>query len=358
MPDTHAINYRLICVSNSRGLQHYTARLANSMAATGRVRLSVVGQEPLLALLSPGIEAVELPVERYSPRTLLAVTRALFGGRETILHYQGINLVTLVLLYLAGIFGRRTVLTPHNVETHFRNRAYNAVKWPLWRGFDMIVLHTEAELRLVPGNLRSRISIIPHGEYAPAESDQEAISGKIIEAVRGLGDYVIAPGFVRDDKNIDFLIENISVLKNQGISLVVAGRNQSSFPSERIAAAATHFDGFLPDADLAHLIRHAAAVVLPYDKISESGILHQALSVGTPVIASDIPGFRERIREGENGLFLRGLNAKALEEALGGLVSRGFDRAEIKRRHLAEFSWDAIAERLLEAVNERCLPHE
>lgn len=357
MPDTHAINYRLICVSNSRGLQQYTARLANAMAATGRVHLTVVGQEPLLALLSPGIEVVELPGRRYSLRTLLAVARALFGARETVLHYQGINLVTLVLLYLAGMFGRRTLLTPHNVETHFRNRAYNAIKWPLWRGFNMIVLHTEAELRLVPRNLRSRVCIIPHGEYAPPGVD-EPVSSEILKAVEGLGDYVIAPGFVRDDKNTDFLVENISVLKNKGIKLVVAGRNQSSFPSARIAAAATHFDGFLPDGDLTYLIRHAVAVVLPYDKVSESGILHQALSVGTPVIVSDIPGFRERIRERENGLFLRGFNPSALEEALAKLVSVEFDRAEIKRRHLAEFSWDAIAAQLLEEVNERRLPHE
>ncbi|GEM_PF-5406503 len=357
MPDTHAINYRLICVSNSRGLQQYTARLANAMAATGRVKLSVVGQEPLLSLLSPEIEAVELPGERYSLRTLFAVTRALFASRDTILHYQGINLVTLFLLYIAGMFGRRTLLTPHNVETHFRNRAYNAIKWPLWRGFDMIVLHTEAELRLVPSNLCSRVAIIPHGEYAPPSGD-EPVSSEILEAVKGLGDYVIAPGFVRDDKNIDFLVENISVLKSIDIKLVVAGRNQSSFPSERIAAAATHFDGFLPDADLAHLIRHAAAVVLPYDKVSESGILHQALSVGTPVIVSDIPGFRERIREGENGLFLHGFNHSALAETLGKLASIEFDRAEIKRRHLAEFSWDAIATQLLEEVNERSLPHQ
>lgn len=356
MPEAHAVNYRLICVSNSRGLQHYTARLANAMAATERVQLSVVGQKSLLELLAPGIEKVELPGGRYSPRTLLSVARALFGRRKAILHYQGINLVTLALLYLAGSFGWRTVLTPHNVETHFRNRAYNAIKWSLWRGFDLIVLHTEAERALVPGDLRPRISIIPHGEYSPPAGN-EVVSKEIAEAVAGLGKYVIAPGFVRDDKNVDYLVENAGVLASHGFRLVVAGRNQSSFPSERIAAAAKHFDGFLPDADLDYLIRHASAVVLPYDKVSESGILHQALAVGTPVIASDIPGFHERIREGENGLFLRDFTAKALNMALERLAAGGFDRAEIQRRHLADYSWALIAVRLLEEVDERRLPH-
>lgn len=357
MPDTPALDYRLICVSDSRGLQHYTARLANALAATGRVRLSVAGQAPLLALLDKGITPLALPSGRRSPRTLAAIARVIFTRRSTILHYQGINLVTLLLLALAGRLGWRVVLTPHNVETHFRNRAYNAIKWPLWRSYGMIVLHTEAELKLVPEHLRPRVAIIPHGEYAPGESTAP-VSDNIARAVAGLGAYILAPGFVRDDKNLGYLVNNAALIARHELSLVVAGRNQSSLPNEAIATAATYFDGFLPDADLDHLIAHASAVVLPYDKVSESGILHQSLSVGTPVIASDIPGFRERLREGETGWFLNRLTPAALDAALTAMQAAPLDRAGIARRHRAAFSWSAIATRLLEEIDARRFRHQ
>lgn len=357
MPDTPAIEYRLICVSESRGLQQYTARLANALAATGKVRLSVAGQAPLLALLDDGIEQLCLPSGRRSPRTLVAIVQAIFTRRSTVLHYQGINLFTLLLLGLAGSLGWRVLLTPHNVETHFRNRAYNAIKWPLWRSYNMIVLHTDTEFRLVPEDLRPRVAILPHGEYAP-QPGAAPVSDDIARAVSGLGDYILAPGFVRDDKNLGYLIGNAQLIARHGLSLVVAGRNQSSLPSAKISAAATYFDGFVPDADLNHLIAHARAVVLPYDRVSESGILHQALSVGTPVIASDIPGFRERLCENETGWFLDGLTPAALNAAITAMQAASLDRVEIARRHRAAFSWRAIAARLLEEIDTRRLRHK
>ena len=356
MSNAHAMNYKLICVSSSRGLQQYTARLANALASKSSVNLSVVGQKPLLNLLSSDVRRIELPGGKYSPRTVIALLKALFRTRDVVLHYQGVNLVTLLILYLAGFIGWRTVLTPHNVETHFPNKLYNMIKWPLWRRFDMVVLHTDSELKQVPVDLRSRIAVIPHGEYAPLEGI-DSVSPETTKTVAELGQYVIAPGFVRDDKNIDYLIENVDILTRHGFRLVVAGSNRSSFPSNRIADVATHLDRFVSDSDLDHLIQNAAAVILPYDKVSESGILHQALSVGTPVIVSDIPGFRERVFEGRNGLFLSNFSAEALDEALKRLSSEGFDREDIARRHLAEFSWEAIASKLTKEVYARLIPY-
>jgi len=331
--------------------------LANALAGTGEVHLSVAGQEPLLALLEPKANSLALPSGRRSMRTLVSIVQAIFTRRSTVLHYQGINLVTLFLLAIAGRIGWRVVFTPHNVQTHFRNRIYNAIKWPLWRSFNMIILHTKAELDRVPEDLRPRVAIIPHGEYAPGTTSSAA-SEPITRAVADLGDYILAPGFIRDDKNLDYLVENADLFTRYEFSLVVAGRNQSSLPDAKIAAAATYFDGFLPDTDLEHLIAHASAVILPYDKVSESGILHQALSVGTPVIASDIPGFKERLRENENGWFLEGLTPQALDSALGKIKSADIDRAELANRHREAYSWSAIASALLEELDARRLRHQ
>lgn len=343
--------YRLICVSTSRGLQQYSARLANSMSNISDVQVSVVGQDPLLDMIGGGVNKISIPSKQISLVTFIKICRSLLVSKNTILHYQGINLPTLLLLKLISLFGWRTILTPHNVETHFPNILYNSIKWFLWKGFDMIVLHTEAELNLVPDRLKSKVCIIPHGEYSPLESGEE-VSDTIRNVVAKSDSYVIAPGFIREDKNLGFLLENTSVLASCGFKLVVAGRNLSKIPDADIRAGSHYLDGFLKDKDLEYLIENAAAVILPYDNVSESGILHQALSVGTPVITTDIPGFRERVKVGLNGLILGSLNSDALHKTLKEFKLQAFDRTLIKRNHLNYFSWDRISRNLLESINE------
>ena len=348
------VNYILICVSTSRGLQQYTARLANALTATGAVRMTVLGQAPLLALLTPGTRTIEIPARRLSPRTLWTVARALLAGRGAVLHYQGINLPTLLLFHLAGLIGQRTVLTPHNVQTHFQNRIYNRIKWFLWRGYDMVILHTEGERDLIPASLQSKVVIIAHGEYAPLPGDA-APSAALMKRIEGIGPYVLAPGFIRADKNLGLLLDSAATLRAHGLGLVVAGRNMSQIADADIAKASIYVDGFLPDADLNYLVSHATAVVLPYDKVSESGILHQALSVGTPVVASNIAGFRERITDGVNGLLLSSLDTAGVNGAMARLRDQPFDRIAIRDHHLTTYSWDAIAAQVLEALDARRL---
>lgn len=349
-----SVGYTLICVSSSRGLQQYTARLANALSATEAVRVTVVGQPQLLSLLTPTIQTVELSGHRLSLRTLWVVARTLLARRDSVLHYQGINLPTLLMFYLASMFGRRTVLTPHNVQTHFPNRIYNRIKWILWRSYNMVIVHTESERDLIPRDLQDKIAVIPHGEYAPSPGNAVPTTA-LVQRVAGIGPYLLAPGFIRDDKNLGLLLQNSEFLRSLGLTLVVAGRNLSRISDQEISSASIYIDGFLSDEDLTYLISHAASVVLPYDKVSESGILHQALSVGTPVVASDIPGFRERIIIGFNGLLLPSLNSVGFKVTIEHLRDRLFDREAIREHHLSTYSWDAIASQVLEALDARRL---
>ena len=46
-------------------------------------------------------------------------------------------------------------------------------------------------------------------------------------------------------------------------------------------------------------------IILPYKKIFQSGVLLMAMSYGTPVITSDIPGMTEIVQNGLNGITFR-----------------------------------------------------
>jgi phosphatidylinositol alpha-mannosyltransferase len=81
------------------------------------------------------------------------------------------------------------------------------------------------------------------------------------------------------------------------------------------------------------------------------------MAAGVPVVATDIPGYREVVRDGVDGLLVPPNDATALASAIrrvlsepdlaSALVSAGRSRAET-------FSWDTVVPRL-EAVYDRVL---
>ncbi len=80
-------------------------------------------------------------------------------------------------------------------------------------------------------------------------------------------------------------------------------------------------------------------------------ILTEALAVGTPVVASDIPGYDDVVRDGVDGvLFPRGdadaLTQTLLELAADPAVER---RCRWPRRRAHDYAWPRVAGQVLEA---------
>lgn len=339
----------MICVSTSRGLQQYTSRLVNALAT--RAKLTVFGQSELTSSASANIEAVVISKNRRSPVSLLKLIFLLLEKRHQIIHIQGINLVTLLCAIALRPFfrQRKIVLTPHNVNTHFPNRVYNMIKWSIWSKFDRIILHTKSEVRFVPSYLRKKISIVPHGEYSEPNVDFENVTN--LKEIESINKYIIFAGYIRDDKNLDFILNNVKEFERWGYSLVVAGLNKSSIPDVDIANKCIFINRFLTDMELVRLIKQASYTILPYDKVSESGILHASLSVGTPILCTRLPEFEERIQNTINGMFIEELGPKGLRSCLMDAEKCKFDRAKIRDNHLEEYSWNSISKLTLEAVS-------
>jgi glycosyltransferase involved in cell wall biosynthesis len=89
------------------------------------------------------------------------------------------------------------------------------------------------------------------------------------------------------------------------------------------------------------------AMVLPYEKIFQSGVLLMAMSYGLPVVASDIPPFKEVIEHNKNGLLFESLNAKDLAQKINDLFEDNGSLHEFSKSAIetinTTFSWDEIA---------------
>jgi phosphatidylinositol alpha-mannosyltransferase len=102
---------------------------------------------------------------------------------------------------------------------------------------------------------------------------------------------------------------------------------------------------------------HAAADVFASAATGQESfgiVLVEAMAAGVPVVATDIPGYRDVVRDGVDGLLVRPGDPAALSNALERVLSEpdlARALAEAGRERAAAFSWDVVVPRL-EAVYE------
>jgi phosphatidylinositol alpha-mannosyltransferase len=84
-------------------------------------------------------------------------------------------------------------------------------------------------------------------------------------------------------------------------------------------------------------------------------VLTEAFAAGTPVIASDIPGYRDLVRPGVDGVLVPPGDAQALAEALYDLAQQPGRRREMAlaaTRGVARFAWPQVAGQVLDAYRD------
>src|SRR6202044_2873550 len=84
-------------------------------------------------------------------------------------------------------------------------------------------------------------------------------------------------------------------------------------------------------------------------------VLTEAFAAGTPVVASDIAGYRDVVRDGIDGVLVPRGDAQALAEALRVLPDDPARRAEMARaaaRDVGRFAWPRVAAQVYSAYED------
>jgi glycosyltransferase involved in cell wall biosynthesis len=343
----------------------YDHHLASALAARGHDVELIASPFPFLELAAPdGYERVELflPLSgrllRRAPRSRLrlplkaveygpSVARLLARIRRTrpeIAHVQWLPLGRRDLVW-ARRLPRPRVLTAHNVLPH-SGKADERERRAIYAAFDRIVVHSGrgAELLGRFGVEPGRIARIPHGTFgaatpAPIGPPQ--------------GRTLLFFGLIRRHKGLDVLVRALAAVPEA--RLIVAGDPLDPVEPVRLLADELGVGdriewrlGYLPEADVEALMRHATIVVFPYRSTeAASGALATALGHGRPAVVTDVGALGETVREFGAGLVVPPDDPEALAEACRTLLDdeaallRAFEGTEAARSGL---SWDAIAE--------------
>jgi glycosyltransferase involved in cell wall biosynthesis len=140
------------------------------------------------------------------------------------------------------------------------------------------------------------------------------------------GDTVAFAGRLAPQKALDVALDAVAEL--DGVTLLIAGDGDERARLERRAGERVRFLGPLPRERVLELFRAADAAILTsmWENFPHSVV--EALSVGTPVIATTTGGVAEVVRDGENGLLVAPGDAHELADAL----TRFFADSELQER--------------------------
>ena len=228
------------------------------------------------------------------------------------------------------------VVTLHGTDVALAHRAPRLARTLLRRARGVIAvsnaLADEARALGAPD-----VTVIPNGIALPPEPGEEESPP-----------YVLYAGRLAPEKGIEEL-----VAATDGLRLVVAGDG----PLRRLIPSAL---GFVPRPEFERLLAGAAAVACPSRREGFGVACAEAMSYGRAVVASDVGGLRDLVRDGETGLVVPPRDPEALRAALDRLLADPELRARLgaaAREHVRELcDWGRITEQTV-AVYRSALVH-
>ena len=240
---------------------------------------------------------------------------------------------------------------PH--EPHFYDRPLT--RWFLRKSNGFIAMTDAVQEDILDLCPQAKVKLMPHPLYDHFGTPVPQLEARHMLGLPEDARVLLFFGLIRDYKGLDVLISAIGGLDDR-YHLVIAGEPYGDFGEyERLIEASprrSHIHlhiRFIPDVEVPAFFGAADAVVLPYKSATQSGITAIAYHFGVPVIATDVGGLREAVKDGRTGLLVREVSADAI--ALG--ITRFFDldRASLHANIGAlreELSWLRFAEGLVE----------
>ena len=360
------------------GLAHYTAELANAVAADHEVvvlkptetdadgcfddRVELVEAFDRIALSMPRIYKLDL-----DPRAILrglrsynAVRRA-FEIDPDVVHDPS-GLFPQVRLFAArhGVDEAYPfVVTKHEVPSSRFSLSRPPVMVEETLNLLLPTLDTDAHVVHTPtqrealvnhGVDRSSVSVIPHGAYTMFGTDADVDRDPEPNCVLFFGN-VVPP------KGVDTLVEAMPLVRDRvpDATLVIAG--DGSLPAGARAIVDDNPDAFewhdyyVPNDEVREFFARCELVVTPYrdqdGTKGHSGALSTAFAFGKPVVSSTAGEFRRLVGESGCGRVVPPDDPTRLADAIADVLTDDAARRRMaaRSREMADrLSWDSIAD--------------
>jgi len=356
-----------ILLSPTFGMHQYTADLANLMAQAGHdVRLVTTRGLPRDRYASDVQIHAPLTTQGtgFSPeglrmaslaRTLAAIRRQ----QPEVVHFTGVHLWNLPLVWALRRSGIPVVHTLHDLDPHYGRRFGNLIRF--WNGLVLrsvshVLVHGHRYRRqlIAQGYSRERITHTPllhlcfsyefarelrrHGNAAfrqpsvasraPSSADQHqqpfALFFGRLERYKGVGELIAACAMLNDSTR-------------DGLPLVLAGAGalEPLWP-DRLPAGIEVRNRLIGDEEALDLFRRCGLLVLPYVDATQSALVAAAYFFGKPAVVTRTGALPEYVQHGRTGWVVEPGDPAALADAL---AIAGSDPAQLARMGAAGRAW-------------------
>ena len=343
----------------------------------GRVRLLMPGHG-LLCLIPKRYQSSSNSLKRLIKIIECLINYFLLGfhfvfSRKYILHLQWLPFLEVssleyyfLLLYKLILPQLKIVLTVHNIYPHDikenRRKAYKRRLLKVDRFIDAYIVHTSSsknELSLDFNIKPERINVCPHGVFMPLSLDLSCQNTRINEKLK-----VLMFGIHSFYKGTDILVQAVNKLpddyrKRLDVHIVgLIGKDYlDSMTENDDSDVITWKNYYLDDKELGEEISQCDLIILPYRKISQSGVLLMALNCKRMIICADLPSFKETLHGSDNDclyddyLFFESGVPDSLSALLKDYIDRKVPESDILKRMNAlsmEYTWEKSAEKTVD----------
>ena len=238
------------------------------------------------------------------------------------------------------------------------------LRWALTRaGRVLAVADYLRQVAVRIGVSGDRIRVVPNGvdlaSFAPAERGQARRACGLPEE----RPILLTVAALYSWKGQHMVVEALPALRERhpNILYVMVGGPRAEEPSylASLKRRATelglddhvHFAGPQPHPELARWYNAADLFVLPTRSEGCPNVLLESLACGVPVVATEVGGVPEIIRQGREGLLSPYGDLSALRDTLLEALGRPWDRPALVGR-AREFDWTDAAEHALEELHQ------
>jgi glycosyltransferase involved in cell wall biosynthesis len=334
----------------------YLARSQHRLGTAVRVITSDDGQKELQP------ETEQFPVSRLKsvnvlrtpliPRLLPELLRL---DRNSVVHLHVSGAYTPEMVWLYSQLTRR----PYIVHSHGDlgpSGGFGSLLFRIWKPLvlGLVIRHARAVVVLTQDDkatLTARFGVDPDRATVIHNGADDSFSYSGQRSVHARPRLLFV-GRLAVQKNVQLLLTALEGISDR-FETTLAGTGELEADLKAMARELrlqnVRFHGVAHGPELVALYREADVFVLPSAVEGMPLVLLEAMAMGLPVVATDIPGTRDLVSHDRNGLLVPPGDPAALREALLSVISDAdrYQRMSQNARDLAgKYSWDAASAEL------------
>lgn len=332
-------------IAEGLAARHDVEVLTTAVGAGGAPRC-----EHVAGVIVRRLRAIEFAHTAVSPGLVVHLLRA---PRSAIVHVHVAQALTPEIVWFASVVRRRPFVAHFHIDVDPSGRLgrlflfyKRRVLGRTLRAAARVIVLTDPWARFVAdqyGVRKEAIAVVPNAvgpEFRPCPQSERHRSGPC---------RLLFVGRITQQKAVPRLVRAIAVMQ-EPVDVVIVGSGEDSTMVRELVGKLdlgnVRLVGAQRGDDLLRWYRWADVFVVPSDKEGMPLVMLEAMAVGLPVVATDVPGSRETL--GEAGV-LAAPDPQSLARALDRVAGDAGLRAELSGRSLLraqEYSWPRLIERL------------